>query len=163
MAFIDDITDAIQDVDTGFSGNYGATNINTMKREGWDDAIAAQISENSSHVTSSTISNGAIASGSDSDWGLNHFKTNFKAVLLNGTTLFPYKATLTGNKKYMVIVNTNIHRFTDTSDAYFDATYDAVPHYCAAYFFNTKGQTSNRDLALSNGSNIVQNYNYPGT
>lgn len=162
MSLLSDISDAILDVDSEWDGDYGTTNINTMKREGWEDAVAKQINENPTKVTSSTISSGSVASGTDSDWGLDHFRSGFKTTLLNGTTLFPYKATLSGYIKYMVIINANIHRFNDSSSAWFDGTHSAVPDFCAAYFFGTKGDTDNQDAAIANGNNAITGYNYSG-
>ena len=158
---LSDITAAIVLVDATFDQNYGVTDINAMKRAGWEEAIAAQIAENPAHVTSATISGGAVSSGTNNDWGLDHFKPRLRAVLLNETTLLPYKATLADFKKYMVIVNANIHRFTDTSDSYFDVTHEAAPHFCAAYYFDTKGQDDNHDTATENGNDQIEEGDYP--
>ena len=163
MSFLSDISDAILEVDTGWNGDYGVTDINAMKRSGWSDGVAKQIAENASDVTSSTISGGSVASGTDSDWGLNHFKTDFKSALLAGTTLFPYKGEHPGFVKYMVIINANIHRFTDSDSAWFDATHQSVPDYCAAYFFDTKGESTNHDIATDNGDDVITGFTYPGT
>jgi len=168
MSFIDEITEAIQEEDATFDGDYSSPpnvlwdGINAMKRYAWEEAITAQIAENSTDAVdlTGTISSGAVSTGSDSDWGLDHFKTNFRATLLNGGALFPYKSTLSDYEKYIVINNTNIHRFTHVFDDFFEVTKDATPYYGAAYFF---GPSSTDGITSTNsGDAVISTYSYPG-
>lgn len=159
MAFpLDDITGIIQQYDNSFSGDYSSINVDAMKRAAWLTACNSVETEEPNKVDSITISNGAI-SGTDSDWGLDHFKPNFRATLLNGTSLVPYKSTKEGFKKYIVINNTKIHKFTTNSNA-FEAAKGAVKYYGAANYFNQVSDNTNEVNSTGAGNNYVNNYNY---
>lgn len=161
MAYIDDITAQIQIEDSNFSGNYGSTDIVAMKKYGWEEAFKEiQTDQAAGVVTDTNISNGAVTSGTNADWGLDIFPTNLRNAILNGSALFPYKCHTNFKKKYILVANNKIYKINSTSATLFNVAKNARKCYGASNFFTqnsntyTGNQAANRTSA---GDTIVTN------
>jgi|GEM_PF-6338890 len=161
MAYIDDITAQIQIEDSNFAGDYGSTDIVAMKKYGWEEAMKAlQTDQSAGTVTDTNISSGAVTSGSNSDWGLDIFKTNMRAAMLNGNALFPYRCHTVFKKKYILVSNSKVYKINTTTPSLFNVVKNASKCYGAANFFlqnntaYTGNQAANRTSA---GAQIITN------
>lgn len=161
MAYIDDITSQVQIEDTNFSGDYGSTDIVAMKKYGWEEAFKELQSDQATGVVTDTnISNGAVTSGTNADWGLDVFHTNIRNVLLNGSSLFPYKCDTNFKKLYILVCNGKIYKINQTSDALFNVAKNARKCYGAANFFTQNSSTYSGNQAVNRtnaGNNIINN------
>ena len=161
MAYIDDITSQVQIEDTNFSGNYGSTNIVTMKKYGWEESFKElQNDQSSGTVTDTNISNGAITSGTNADWGLDIFPTNIRAALLNGNALFPYRCHTNFKKLYILVVDGKIYKINTTTDTLFNVAKNASKCYGASNYFTQNSSTYTGNQAanrIAAGAAIVNN------
>ena len=160
MAYIDDITAQIQIEDSNFSGDYSGTDIVAMKKYGWEEAFKEiQNDQSSGVVTDTNISNGAIVSGTNADWGLDIFKPNVRAALLNGNALFPYKCHTNFKKLYILVVSGKVYKINTNTENLFNVAKNARKCYGAANFFtqNSSTYTGNQAANRTNAGNTIVN------
>ena len=156
--FLEKVTSRIQSYDNSFSGDYGSVDKKAMKKDGWKRSSQYTDSVYPVAVAHTTISAGSVDSGTNSDWGLDHFKTNLRKAILGADSLVPYKCTKSGFEKYVVFVKNNIFKFNTVNDAYFDMTHGAAEYFSARYYFDEISDTTNRDLAQADGESYIDNY-----
>tara|TARA_R110002110_G_scaffold26982_2_gene98707 strand:+ start:12748 stop:13239 length:492 start_codon:yes stop_codon:yes gene_type:complete len=150
MAFLEDITTAIKLQNSSFAGDYSGSNINSMKKYGWNQAsIKVKDTAPIGTVVEGNIVSNAMASGSLSDWGLDLFKPNFRTTLLRGGSLLPYKCHTSFKKKYVVFCNTKVYKFSTASQTHFDLAKSASSYYAAVHFFVNDSNYANSTYASS--------------
>lgn len=159
MAYIDDITSQVQIEDSGFSGNYGSTNIVAMKKYGWEEAFKETQSDQASGVVTD-INISSLSPSVYSDWGLDIFPPNIRTALLNGNSLFPYRCNTNFKQKYILVCNGKIYKMNTTTPTLFNITKNASKCYGAASFFTQNSGTYSGNQAanrISAGAQIINN------
>ena len=143
MAFIDDINTSIN-TQVSFNGSYpSGFDITAMKKYGWKEAADYLNSQSSSNVDTNTISNNALDSGTEEDWGLNMFTTDVKDAILRGGSLVPYQCKLNNLEKYVLFVDSNVYKFSTSSESYFNAVKDGSVHFAAKYYLDDQYGSGN--------------------
>ena len=160
MAYIDEITTQIQAEDSNFSGDYSSTDIVAMKKYGWEEAFKELQSDQATGVVTDTnISNGAVASGTNADWGLDIFNSDLRASILNGNALFPYKCNTVFKKVYILVSDSKIYKINTTNQNLFNVAKNARKCYAAASFFtqNSSTYSGNQAVNSTNAGNAIIN------
>lgn len=146
-----------------FSDSDNANVYNTWGKAGWKAVCDHAKSEDPTKVTEGTISAGAVDSGTDADWGLNHFSSDMKATLLNGNALFPYFGMIPkrdesppydSRSRIFVITTNKIFKFDTNSFVYFNGAKDAVKHYIAAEYWTANGNSTYSANRVTAGENV---------
>tara|TARA_R100000781_G_C4045256_1_gene115452 strand:- start:313 stop:795 length:483 start_codon:yes stop_codon:yes gene_type:complete len=156
--FIGAVTTYIQTINSNFDGDYSGIDRVALAKYAWGESCAKVNEEHPSKVDTNTIANNALSSGTASDWGLDHFKSNLQTTILRGGSLVPYRGNNSTHTKFVVFNNTNIHKFD--SAASFDLAKDSTKFYGAAYYFGQVGESSNESTAETAGDNYVTNYTF---
>ena len=136
---------------------------NTWAKAAWRAACEYAVAEDPADVEEENISSGAVDSGTDAYWGLDHFDSDFKTTLLQGTTLFPYYGIIPkphasegsdSRSRIFVITTNKIFKFNPASVVYFNSVKDAIKHYITAEFFTARdnpGDSTYSSNAVTNG------------
>lgn len=153
MALMNDIETSISSINSTY--DLSTVDKVAMKKYAWKESADYFKSQSSSNVTENTISNGALTSGTLDDWGLSLFKANLRNTILQGNSLVPFKCDIHFKKRYILVVNANIYKFSTNTSSYINSVKAGVPGFAARYYFIQNSETTNANTALSNAQAAV--------
>ena len=157
MSLSSDILTQIQAVDNSSSANI--SNItDAIKSTAWEAACVALQGETAA-ITDKT-SNSVWTTSEKESYGINHFPTSIQTLIVSGKAVIPYKCTVAGETKRVVITRNKVYKFPTSNVNYFNAAVGSVKYYGAGSYFDSVNQSSNMTVANNTGTNYVQNYNY---